>query len=355
MKYTRLGGSGLQVSRLCLGCMSFGRSGAMSDWTLGEEESFAIIRKAVEAGINFFDTADAYGRGESEEILGRSLKTLGARREETVIATKVYAVMGEGPNRSGLSRKHIREAVDASLKRLGTDYIDLYQIHRFDYLASMEETIEALDDAVRAGKVLHIGASSMFAYQFAKYLASQAHSGRARFISMQNHYSLLYREEEREMVPLCQEEEVGLIPWGPLAGGRLAGNREAGTARASSKRVGGGGARFNRPEDQTVVDTVRALAAERGESAAQTAIAWMLTKPAVSAPIVGATRAEQLDDPIRAVETKLSAEEIARLEAPYVPQAPSASSTRSRCASASTRSAFRDSAAWSWSPVSRCP
>ena len=318
MKYTRLGSTGAQVSRLCLGCMSFGTS--LADWTLDEESSLAVIRKAVEAGINFFDTADAYGAGESETILGRSLKSLCVRREEVVIATKAFAPMSRGPNMSGLSRKHLMQGIDASLKRLQVDYIDLFQIHRFDFGTSIEETITVLDDAVRAGKVLYVGASSMFAYQFAKYLLRADALGRTRFVTMQNHYSLLYREEEREMVPLCLEESVGLLPWSPLAGGRLAGSREAGTTRAISTALGGGKRYFSRPEDQAVGDTLCRLAGERGETPAQVAIAWLLSKPGVTAPIVGATKRHQLDDPIRAVDTLLSADEIQRLEAPYAAQ-----------------------------------
>jgi len=318
MKFTRMGPTGAQVSRLCLGCMSFGKS--FADWTIGEEDSLALVRKAVEAGINFFDTADGYGRGESEAILGRALKTLAVRREEVVVATKVFAPMTGGPNMGGLSRKHLVQAVDASLKRLGLDYVDLYQIHRFDYGTPIEETLAALDDLVRAGKVLYLGASSMFAYQFAKYLLRADQAGRTRFSTMQNHYNLLYREEEREMIPLCLEEGVGLLPWSPLAGGRLAGNREAGTARSQSTVLTGGQKRYNRPEDQAVVDAVRAVAEARGETPAQVAIAWLLGKPAVTAPIIGATKLHQLDDPLRAVETVLSAEEVARLEAAYAPQ-----------------------------------
>lgn len=319
MEYVRLGSTGMQVSRLCLGCMSFGDR--FADWAIGREASLAIVRKAVEGGINFFDTADAYGRGESEEILGEAIRALGVRREEVVIATKAFAPMGEGPNMGGLSRKHLMDAIDASLRRLGTDHIDLYQIHRFDYGTPIDETIAALDDAVTAGKIRYIGASSMFAYQFSRYLHRADALGRTRFVAMQNHYSLLYREEEREMNPLCVEEGVGLIPWGPLAGGRLAGNRTAGTARAQSKGIGGGVDRFNRPEDQAVVDRLHEVAAQRGESPAQVAIAWLLSKPGVSAPIVGVTKLHQLDDPLRAVSTRLSEEEIAALEEPYVPQA----------------------------------
>jgi aryl-alcohol dehydrogenase-like predicted oxidoreductase len=314
MKFTRMGATGAHVSRLCLGCMSFGKS--FADWTIGEDESLAMVRKAIEAGINFFDTADAYGKGESEEILGRSLKTLGVRRDETVIATKVFGSMGTGPNMAGLSRKHVMQSIDGSLKRLGVDYVDLYQIHRFDYGAPLEETLEAMDDVVRAGKALYVGASSMLAYQFAKYRLTARHQGRSPFVTMQNHYNLLYREEEREMIPLCLEEGVGLLPWSPLAGGVLAGSRKAGTTRSATMK-----GRYERPEDHAVVAALDEVARARGESSAQVAIAWLLSKPAVTAPIIGATKLHQLDDPIRAVGAPLSAEEIARLEAPYAPQA----------------------------------
>ena len=316
MKYAvRMGSTGAEVSRLCLGCMSFGR---MADWTLGSAESLEIMRKAAEAGINFFDTADIYSRGQSEEILGECLKELKVRRDETVIATKVFVPMGRGPNRGGLSRKHIMQSVDASLKRLGTDYIDLYQIHRFDYHTPIEETIEALDDVVRAGKALYIGASSMFAYQFSKYLQRAGQMGRARFSMMQNHYNLLYREEEREMNPLCLDEGVGLIPWSPLAGGVLAGSRKAGTTRSKSNMTQD---RYHRPADDAVIAALDGVAKARGESPAQVAIAWMLTKPAVTAPILGATKLSHLDDPLKAVESALSAEDVAKLEAPYEAQA----------------------------------
>ena len=317
MKYVRMGTTGTQVSRLCLGCMSFG---GMADWTLNADASLPIVQKAVEAGINFFDTADIYSRGQSEEILGQALKDLAVRRNESVIATKVYQAMSRGPNRGGLSRKHIAQSIDDSLRRLQTDYVDLYQIHRFDYQTPIEETIEALDDVVKAGKALYVGASSMFAYQFARYLHRADGLGRTRFAMMQNHYNLLYREEEREMNPLCLEEGVGLIPWSPLAGGVLAGSREAGTVRSKSN-MGPGRDRYNRPADHAVLDALKAVASARGESTAQVAIAWLLAKPAVTAPIIGASKAEHLDDPLRAVESALSAEEIATLEAPYVPQA----------------------------------
>lgn len=317
MKYVRMGSTGTQVSRLCLGCMTFG---GMADWTLDQEASLPIVRKAVEAGVNFFDTADVYSRGQSEEILGHALKELKVRRDESVVATKVFNPMGRGPNRGGLSRKHITQSIDASLKRLGMDYVDLYQIHRFDYETPIEETIEALDDVVKAGKALYIGASSMFAYQFSRYLHRADGLGRSRFAMMQNHYNLLYREEEREMNPLCLEEGVGLIPWSPLAGGVLAGSREAGTVRSKSN-MGPGRDRYNRPADQAVLDALKTVAAQRGETPAQVAIAWLLSKPAVTAPIVGASKAGHLDAPLAAVDNPLSDEEIAALEAPYEAQA----------------------------------
>ena len=258
MEYVRMGSTGTEVSRLCLGAMSFG---SMADWTLSEADSRPIIQKAVEAGINFFDTADVYSRGESEEILGRALKELKVRRDESVIATKVYIPMGRGPNRAGLSRKHIMQSIDASLMRLGVDYVDLYQIHRFDYFTPIEETIEALHDVVKAGKALYLGASSMYAYQFSKYLHRADEMGCTRFSMMQNHYNLLYREEEREMNPLCLDEGVGLIPWSPLAGGVLAGSRITGTTRARSSWNRD---RYNRPADQNVLDALMKLAEQRG-------------------------------------------------------------------------------------------
>ncbi|MDB5714440.1 MAG: aldo/keto reductase [Sphingomonadales bacterium] len=314
MEYTRLGSTGTQVSRLCLGTMSFG---SQQDWMIDEEASFAIVRRAVEAGINFFDTADAYSRGESEEILGRALKEYGGKRERYVVATKVYIPMSLGANTGGLSRKHIMHSIDASLKRLGTEYVDLFQIHRFDYHTPMEETIAALDDVVKAGKALYVGASSMLGYQFAKYLALADRLGRNRFVTMQNQYSLLYREEEREMNPLCVEEGVGLMPWSPLAGGALVGNQAAGTARSKSAL---NAKRFQRPQDQAVIDTLRQIAEARGESPAQVALAWLLSRPGVTAPVIGATRIDQLDAPLNAVTTRLSPEEIAALEKPYAPQ-----------------------------------
>src|SRR5579863_4137509 len=314
MQFTRMGSTGTQVSRLCLGCMSFG---GMADWMLNEQQSMPIVQKAVEAGINFFDTADVYSRGESEQILGSALKALNVRRDEAVIATKVFNPMGRGPNKGGLSRKHIHQSIDASLKRLQLDYVDLYQIHRFDYATPLDETIEALDDVVKAGKALYIGASSMFAYQFSKYLHRADQLGRTRFSMMQNHYNLLYREEEREMNPLCAEEGVGLIPWSPLAGGVLAGSRKGGTTRATSNTNQN---RYQRPADDAVIEALEGVAKARGESPAQVALAWMLSKPAVTAPIVGASKLHHLDDPLKAVDSVLTAEEIAALEAPYQPQ-----------------------------------
>lgn len=317
MKYTRMGSTGAKVSRLCLGCMSFGRGDGPEDWTLNETDSMGVVRKALEAGINFFDTADIYTHGLSEEILGRSLKNLSVRRDEAVIATKVAIPMSDAPNRGGLSRKHIMQSIDASLARLGLDHVDLYQVHRFDYETPIEETIEALDDIVKAGKALYLGASSMFAYQLARYLHRADALGRTRFAMMQNHYNLIYREEEREMMPLCRDEGVGLIPWSPLAGGVLAGNRDAGTPRSKLPLTRD---RYNRPQDVKVAEALRSIAAARGEPPAQVAIAWLLAKPGITAPIIGVTKAAQLDDPLRALDAILSEAEIAQLEEHYEPQ-----------------------------------
>jgi len=313
VEYIRLGSTGTKVSRLCLGCMTFGNS---LDWTLNEADSLPIIKKAYESGINFFDTANIYSYGESERILGKSLKAIGAKRDDLVIATKVFFPMTQNPNARGLSRKHILASIDESLSRLGMDYVDLYQIHRFDYETPMEETLEALTDVVRAGKARYIGASSMYAWQFAKYLHLADRKGLARFVTMQNFYNLAYREEEREMIPLCRDEGVGLVPWSPLAGGLLAGNREAGTARSQMNMQR---EMFVRPEDQAVVNAVKTVAAKRGVKPAQIAIAWLLSKPNLT-PIVGASKPHQLDDTIKAIDTQLSPEEIALLEAPYVAQ-----------------------------------
>ena len=316
MDYVRLGSSGLKVSRICLGCMSFGSG---FNWMLPEEPSFAIVRKALDLGINFFDTANVYSRGESELILGRALKAFGVQRENVVVATKVYSPMGPGPNDRGLSRKHVMHSIDESLRRLGTDYVDLYQIHRFDLETPVEETLEALTDVVRCGKARYIGASTMAAYQLAKllYRADQLHL--ARFVSMQNNYSLLYREEEREMVPLCREEGVGLIPYSPIGGGLLAGSRRTGTVRSGSVMARD---RFNRKADEAVIDAVASVAKQRGIGAAEVAIAWLLAQPGVTSPIVGATKANHLEDSAKAVGTRLTAEENAKLEGAYETQVP---------------------------------
>jgi aryl-alcohol dehydrogenase-like predicted oxidoreductase len=314
--YVRLGSSGLKVSRICLGCMSFGSG---FDWMLPEAPSSAIVRKALDLGINFFDTADIYSLGQSEEILGRALRAFGVKRDDVVIATKVFQPMGPGPNQRGLSRKHILQAIDASLRRLGMEYVDLYQIHRFDLETPIEETLETLTDLIRAGKVRYIGASTMAAYQLAKLLCCADQRGLARFISMQNNYSLLYREEEREMIPLCREEGIGLIPYSPIGGGLLAGSRRAQTVRSYSVMAR---ERFNRKADEAVIDAVAAVAAARGVAPAEIAIAWLLAQPDVNAPIVGATKLAHLEDPIRAMGTVLSAEEKATLEGAYLTQPP---------------------------------
>ncbi len=321
MQYTRLGSTGLKVSRICLGTMTYG-SKKWREWVLEEEESRPFIKRALETGINFFDTADVYSLGVSEEIVGRALKDFGPSRDRLVIATKVFNAMGDDVNQQGLSRKHILHAVDDSLRRLQTDYIDLYQIHRFDQHTPIEETLEALNDLVRAGKVRYIGASSMWAWQFARMLAVSKANGWARFVTMQNHYNLLYREEEREMNPLCVAEGVGLIPWSPLARGVLAGSRKAQTTRSKTDDFG---TKLYGKEiadaDQRVIDGLTDLAKKRGVPPAQLALAWLLHKPAMVAPIVGASKPHHLDDAIAAVDLKLSAEEIAQLEKPYVPHA----------------------------------
>jgi len=316
MQYVQLGSSGLKVSRICLGCMSFGSG---SDWMLAEEPSVAIVRKALDLGINFFDTANVYSLGESEQILGRALKAFGVRRDDVVIATKVFHPMGDGANQRGLSRKHIFEAIDASLRRLGVEYVDLYQIHRFDLETPIEETLEALTQLIRDGKVRYIGASTMAAYQFARLLYRADQLRLARFVSMQNNYSLLYREEEREMTPLCREEGIGLIPYSPIGGGLLAGSRRSGTVRSHSPMARD---RFKRKADEAVIDAVGAVARQRGCGPAQIAIAWLLGQPGVTAPIVGATKPSHLEDPVKAIETKLSAEELTQLTGPYETQPP---------------------------------
>ncbi len=321
MEYVNLGRTGLKVSRLCLGMMSYGAK-SWREWVLEEGESRPFIARALELGINFFDTADVYSLGESERVLGRALRELGVPREQVVIASKVYFPMGPGQNGGGLSRKHIRHAIDATLQRLGMDYVDLYQIHRYDDATPIEETIEALADAVRAGKALHVGASSMYAWQFARYLYTADRMGLPRFATMQNHYNLVYREEEREMLPLCQAEGIGILPWSPLARGFLAGNRSrtpggSGTVRERTDDLAG--RLYFQDDDFTVVERVSEVARARGVPSAQVALAWLLAQPAVTAPIVGATKMTHLEDAAAALALTLTREELAALAAPYRP------------------------------------
>jgi 1-deoxyxylulose-5-phosphate synthase len=321
MDYVKLGGTGLDVSRICLGCMSYGLSHRGNHpWTLNEEESRPFIKRALEGGINFFDTANVYSDGTSEEILGRALKDF-ARRDEVVIATKVHGRMRPGPNGAGLSRRAIMTEIDASLRRLGTDRVDLYQIHRWDYHTPIEETLEALHDVVRSGKALYLGASSMYAWQFARALAIAERRGFTRFVSMQNYVNLLYREEEREMLPLCAAERIGVIPWSPLARGRLARDWDDRSARSETDEFGKRLYAKSADADGKVVETVTQVAAGRGVPRAQVALAWLLGKPVITAPIVGATKLQHLDDALAAVTLKLTAQEIALLEEPYVPHA----------------------------------
>jgi aryl-alcohol dehydrogenase-like predicted oxidoreductase len=319
MDYVNLGRTGLKVSRLCLGTMTYG-SKKWREWVLEEEESRPFIRRAIEAGINFFDTADMYSVGVSEEILGRALKDFGPGRDRVVIATKVFNAMGDDPNQRGLSRKHIRHALEDSLRRLGTDYVDLYQIHRFDPLTPIEETMEALNDLVRAGKVLHLGASSMFAWQFSKMLSVADARGWTPFVTMQNHYNLLYREEEREMVPLCLDRSVGLIPWSPLARGILARPLDSSTVRAKTDEYARHiyGAELS-GSDRAIHAAVNEIAKARGVPPAQVALAWLCQKPGVVAPIVGASKPRHLEDALAALDLKLTEAETTALEAPYQP------------------------------------
>ncbi|MEO5883396.1 MAG: aldo/keto reductase [Caldimonas sp.] len=321
MTTTRLGRTGLEISRICLGCMSFGEPDRGNHpWTMGEAASRPFLKKALDLGINFFDTANVYSGGTSEEIVGKALLDY-TRRDEVVIATKVHGRMHKGPNGAGLSRKAIFAEIDASLKRLGTDHVDLYQTHRWDYAVPIEETLEALNDVVRAGKALHIGASSMHAWQFAKSLALSEKHGWARFQTMQNYLNLLYREEEREMLPLCKAEGIGVIPWSPLARGRLTRAWDQSSARAETDDFGKTLYARTADADRKVVEAVAAVAARLDRPRAQVALAWVLGKPEVSAPIVGATRLEQLDDAVAALSLQLSPQDVAELEAPYVPHA----------------------------------
>jgi aryl-alcohol dehydrogenase-like predicted oxidoreductase len=316
MEYTTLGRTGLQVSRISLGCMSYGEpSRGNQPWSLPEDESVPFFRQAIDAGINFFDTANVYSLGSSEEITGRALAKF-APREDLVIATKVHGVMRPGPNGGGLSRRSILTEIDHSLRRLGTDYVDLYQIHRWDYETPIEETLEALHDVVRAGKARYIGASSMYAWQFSKALYLADLHGWTRFVSMQNHYNLLYREEEREMIPLCIDQGIGIIPWSPLARGRLARQWDDSTNRSEKDEFGRS---LYTDDDRIIVDAVGQVADQRGIPRAQVAIAWALAKPGVTAPIVGATKPHHLDDAIAAVDVQLTPDEIELLEKPYQP------------------------------------
>lgn len=319
MEYVRLGGTGLKVSRLCLGCMTYGEPGrGAHEWTLNEEASRPMLRQAFEAGINFFDTANIYSDGTSEEILGRAIRDF-SRRDEVVIATKLNGAMRTDPNAAGLSRKAVMTEVDASLKRLGTDYIDLYQIHRFDYTTPIEETLEALHDVVKAGKVRYIGASSMYAYQFCKALYLADLHGWTRFVSMQNHYNLLYREEEREMLRLCREEGIGVIPWSPLARGRLTRDFDEKTFRTETDQYGKSLHKGLGEADRRVIDAVATVATARGVPRAQVALAWLASRPGVTAPIVGASKSAHLQDAVAALSLQLTPEEIGALEAPYIP------------------------------------
>ncbi|WP_130617271.1 aldo/keto reductase [Dyella amyloliquefaciens] len=316
MQYVNMGHCGLKVSRLCLGAMSYGSPDAKA-WILREEDGRPIIRRALELGINFFDTADMYSGGESERVLGRALRDF-ARREEVVVATKAFYPMGPGPNQRGLSRKHLLSAIDASLTRLGMDYVDLYQIHRWDDETPLEETLEALNDIVRAGKARYIGASSMYAWQFQKALMTAEKHGWARFVTMQNHYNLAYREEEREMLPLCRAEGVAVLPWSPLARGFLTRSRhKAATLRSDSDAFGH--ELYYTEDDYRVVDAVTELAQHRGVSQAQVALSWLLHQHGVTAPIVGATRMSHLEQAVQALDVMLADEECALLESPYRP------------------------------------
>ncbi len=321
MEYIRFGNTGMKVSRLCLGTMTYGTPTERWPWALNEEESRPFIKKALELGINFFDTADIYTHGSSEEVVGRALKDF-AQRDEVVLATKVFNPMGPGPNDRGLSRKHIMSAIDASLKRLGTDYVDLYQIHRWDYETPIEETMEALHDVVKAGKARYIGASSMYSWQFAKaqYIADL--NGWTRFVSMQPHYNLIYREEEREMIPFCIDQDIAVIPWSPLARGLLTGNRTKErneTERARTDKFGV--MLYDADADFDIVDRLAEIAKNKNLPDAQVALAWMLSKPYITAPIIGASKPGHLEHAVAALEVKLSVDEIEQLEELYRPHA----------------------------------
>jgi len=320
MEYIRFGSTGLKVSRLCLGMMTYG-SRKWREWILEEEEARPFVKRALEGGINFFDTADVYSFGASEEVLGNLLKAFGVRRETVVIATKVFQVMSDDVNDRGLSRKHIMDSIDKSLRRLKTDYVDLYQIHRWDYDTPIAETMEALHDVVKAGKARYIGASSMFAWQFTKAQYTADLQGWTRFVSMQDHYNLVYREEEREMIPCCIDQGVAIIPWSPMARGFFAGDRRRGgggeTTRANADPFAN--ELYFRDEDFTIAQRANEVAKQRGASGSQIALAWLLSKPYVTAPIIGSRQMTQLDQAIAALDIKLSADEIRRLEELYQP------------------------------------
>ena len=320
MQYVNLGNTGLKISRLCLGMMTYG-SKKWRQWILEEEEAKPFVGRALDAGINFFDTADIYSVGESERVTGDLLKHFGAKRENVVVATKVFQTMSDDPNDRGLSRKHILDSIDKSLKRLQMDYVDLYQIHRWDYGTPIEETMEALHDVVKAGKARYIGASSMYAWQFAKALHTSEKHGWTRFVSMQDHYNLVYREEEREMIPLCLDEGIGLIPWSPMARGFFAGDRKPGGGGETVRAQGDAFADelYFRDEDFKVAERVQEVAKARGVTGPQIALAWLLNKPHISAPIIGASKMDHLNQAIAALEIKLSDEEVKRLEESYQP------------------------------------
>ena len=319
MEYVRLGNTGMKVSRICLGTMTYGKPTDRWQWALNEEESRPFIKRALELGINFFDTADMYSYGTSEEVVGAALKDF-ASRDEIVLATKVFNPMGPGPNDGGLSRKHIMSSIDASLRRLQTDYVDLYQIHRWDYNTPIEETLEALNDVVKAGKALYIGASSMHSWQFAKALFTSDLNGWSRFVSMQPHYNLIYREEEREMIPLCNDQKIGVIPWSPLARGLLTGNRSKKrdeTHRAKTDEFGK--MLYKEERDFDIIARLAEVASGRKLPDAQVALAWMLSKPGITAPIIGASKPGHIEDAVAAIDVKLTSEEISYLEELYKP------------------------------------
>ena len=320
MQYVKLGKTGMKVSRLCLGMMSYG-SKKWREWILEEEEAQPFVQRALEAGINFFDTADVYSTGESERLTGKLLRESGVKRENLIVATKVHGQMSSDVNDRGLSRKHILDSIDRSLERLQMDYVDLYQVHRWDYETPIEETMEALNDVVRSGKARYIGASSMYAWQFAKALHTAEKYGWTKYVSMQNHYNLVYREEEREMIPMCIDQGIGLIPWSPMARGFFAGDRKRGgggeTIRANTDPFGN--SLYFRDEDFTVAESAAEVAKDRGVTASQIALAWVLNKPYVVAPIIGATKMDHLEQAIAALDIQLSQEEIKKLEEPYRP------------------------------------